>query len=127
MNAAALDPAREPYVSLATYRRDGREVRTPVWIAGAGGSFYLFTAPTVGKVKRIRLNGRASLAACTMLGKVTGPWVTAAARLVQDEPTKARALRALRAKYGWQMWISDGMSMLSGRFKQRLYIEITLR
>ena len=55
MNDTPLDAAREPYVCLATYRRDGREVRTPVWIAAEGGVFYVFSAPEVGKVKRIRL------------------------------------------------------------------------
>ncbi len=28
-----VDPATERYVSLAAYRRNGREVRTPVWLA----------------------------------------------------------------------------------------------
>ncbi len=126
MNTAAFDPTRERYVSLATYRRDGREVRTPVWMAGEQGVFYVFTAPTVGKVKRIRANGRVSLAPCTMRGAVTGPWREASARLVDDPAVVAKALRLLRAKYGIAMWVADVMSKLSGRFDQRLYIEIRL-
>ncbi len=126
MNTAVLDPARERYVSLATYRRDGREVRTPVWIAGEQGVFYVFSAPAVGKVKRIRANGRASLAACTLRGVVTGPWLNASARLVDDPAVIATALRALRAKYGWAMWGTDLLAKLSGRFGQRVYIEIRL-
>lgn len=126
MNTAAVDPSRERYVSLATYRRDGREVRTPVWIAGEQGVFYMFTAPMVGKVKRIRANGRASLAACTMRGTVTGPWTEVRASLVDDPAVVAKALRLLRAKYGIAMWVADVMSKLSGRFDQRVYIEIQL-
>lgn len=126
MHTTALDPTREFYVSLATYRRDGREVSTPVWIAAADGAFYVFSAPAAGKVKRIRLNGRAKLAACTVRGHVTGPWRGASARIVDDGPSRARALAALRAKYGWQMWLADILSKLGGRFAQRAYIELRL-
>lgn len=126
MNTNALDPTRQFYVSLATYRRDGREVRTPVWIAAADGAFYVFSAAAAGKVKRIRLNGRAKLAACTVRGRVTGPWRPATARLIDDPSTCARALGALRAKYGWQMWLADGLAKLGGRFEQRCYIELQL-
>lgn len=126
MNDIPLDPAREPYVSLATWRRDGREVRTPVWIAGGDGMYYLFSAPEVGKVKRIRANGRVALAACNYRGVVKGPFAAGHARLLDDAATKATALRALRAKYGLQMWLADALSKLTGRFAARTYIEITL-
>lgn len=119
-----LDPARERYVSLATFRRDGREVRTPVWMAGTAPRYYVFTEPQVGKVKRIRANGRARLAACTMRGRVTGEWIDARARIVDDPATIARAYAALRAKYGIAMWIVDTLSRLSGRYDKRVIIEI---
>lgn len=126
MNTAAFDPTGERYVSLATYRRDGREVRTPVWIAGEQGVFYVFSAPAVGKVKRIRANGRACLAPCTFRGALTGPWTEARARLVDDPAVAAKALRLLRAKYGIAMCLADAMSKLSARFDKRVYIEIRL-
>lgn len=124
MNSSSLDPARESYVSLATFRRDGREVCTPVWIAGRDGVFYVFTAPEVGKVKRIRANPRVRLAACNYRGVLRGPWCEASARLVNDEASVKAALAALRAKYGVQMWIADVMSKFAGRFTSRAYIEI---
>ena len=82
----------------------------------------------VGKVKRIRANGRVRLAACTYRGVVTGPWVegTAPVCWTTRRPVIAVALRLLRAKYGWQMWLLDAMAKLSGRFEQRAYIEIRL-
>ena len=43
-----FDPASEHYVSLATFRRNGREVRTPVWIAELGGRYYLFSESNSG-------------------------------------------------------------------------------
>ncbi len=41
-----IDPVRERYVNLATFRRDGTEVRTPVWIAVASGVPVVYTNAT---------------------------------------------------------------------------------
>src|ERR1700730_1504716 len=54
MNAPRFEPAAEKYVSLATYRRNGVEVATPVWIAELAGRYYVFSAGDAGKIKRIR-------------------------------------------------------------------------
>ncbi|MGH8596900.1 MAG: pyridoxamine 5'-phosphate oxidase family protein, partial [Gammaproteobacteria bacterium] len=62
------------YVSLATYRRDGREVRTPVWVAAAGDCHYVFSAGDAGKVKRLRVNPRVRLAACSLRGDIQSAW-----------------------------------------------------
>lgn len=48
---SAISKAR--YVNLATFRRDGREVRTPVWMAEAAGRHFVFTARSLGKIKRL--------------------------------------------------------------------------
>ena len=42
---------RAQYVSLATFRRDGRQVRTPVWVAPHEGRLYVFSECDAGKVK----------------------------------------------------------------------------
>jgi hypothetical protein len=44
---AALD--RHRYLSLATFRRSGAEVRTPVWFAAAGGRLWVMTGGDSGK------------------------------------------------------------------------------
>lgn len=126
MNGPALDPAREQYVSLATFRRDGREVGTPVWIAQSGACCYIFSEGRAGKVKRLRNNDRVRLAACDMRGKVSGGWAEGSARIVSDPATVARAYHALRAKYGWMMKLGDLLSRLSGRYAKRAIIEIEL-
>lgn len=74
MNERTFDPETAAYVSLATFRRNGKEVRTPVWIAGSGGRYYGFSAGNAGKVKRIRANPRIRLAACDAAGRVRSPW-----------------------------------------------------
>jgi len=127
MSTLPFDPAIESYVSLVTYRRNGTEVKTPVWIAAAGGRYYVFSAGDAGKVKRIRVTSKIRLAACDVRGKVSGDWIDGDARIVSDTPTIAVALRALRAKYGWQMRIGDFFATLSGRMRKRAYIEIVLK
>lgn len=125
MTTEALDPGREAYVSLATFRRDGREVRTPIWIAGSDGRYFAFSEDSAGKVKRIRNNGRARLAACNARGVVRGDWIDARGRVLSEPGEIGEAYRALRAKYRWQMRLGDFFSKLSGRYERRALLEIT--
>ncbi len=122
-----MDPATERYVSLATWRKDGREVRTPVWMAADGDRFYVVSAGEAGKVKRLRANPRARLAACDVRGALHGDWVEAEGRVVTDPATITRAHRALRRKYGWQMWLLDVGAQLSGRARRRAWLELRLK
>ena len=117
---------RETYLSLATYRRDGRSVETPVWFATEGASLWVFTARDAGKVKRLRNSPRARVAACDARGKVHGAWQDAKAFIVDDPARIARANTLLRTKYGWLMWITDLFSRLSGRYDKRAYLEVRL-
>ncbi len=119
-----VDLATARYINLATRRRDGREVLTPVWMAPAGAAHYVFSEARVGKVKRLRANPQVRLARCNMRGKVLSDWTAATARVVEDQATIANAYRALHLKYGWQMWLIDLMSKLAGRMDQRVIIEI---
>jgi PPOX class probable F420-dependent enzyme len=115
---------RESYVNLASFRRDGREVRTPVWIAPDGERLIVYTNAGSGKVKRIRRDGRVRLAACDMRGKLRGDWVEARARVLEDPAERDRALEALVRKYGLQMRLARFFARLSGRWSQRAALEI---
>ena len=117
---------RANYLNLATYRRNGQEVRTPVWFAGSDARYYLFSAGDAGKVKRIRANGRARVVSCDARGGITGEWRDAAARLVNDETEIQQAYRALRRKYGWQMRLTNLASRLTGRYAKRQLIALEL-
>ncbi len=114
----------ERYVSLATFRRSGKAVETPVWVAEDGGRLYVFSAGEAGKVKRLRNDTRVRLAPCTARGRVTGDWHEGRGRLVAEPETCGRAYAALRRKYGWQMGLADVLSRLSGRYDQRAVIEL---
>lgn len=118
--------ATERYVSLATFRKNGREVRTPVWIAGQHAKLYVWTNVKSGKVKRVRANGRARLAPCDVRGKLRGDWVDARARMLEEPQALERGIQAVIDKYGWQMRLALFVSRLSGRYAERAVIEIEI-
>ena len=121
-----FDPATERYVSLVTYRRNGDEVSTPVWIAESDGRYYLFSEGTAGKVKRLRANAKARLAACNLRGKIHSEFLEVKGKVVVDARSVNRAYKGLRDKYGWQMKIGDFFSKLSGRYDKRAIIELEI-
>jgi hypothetical protein len=59
-----------------------------------------------------------------MRGRVHGEWWDVAARIVTEPGVIERAHAALRAKYGWRMWLGDLSSRLTGRIRRRAWIEI---
>jgi len=120
----SVDAASERYVNLATFRKDGTEVRTPVWIAAAEGVPVIYTNGTSWKVRRIRNNAKVRLAPCTARGEICGDWVAATARLVVDDAHRDRGLEAFVGKYGWQMRLALFVSRLSGRYDDRAIIEL---
>jgi uncharacterized protein len=123
----AADLARERYVSLATFRRDGAEVRTPIWFAIVGGDLWMMTGGDSGKVKRLRRDSRVRVAPCDVRGVVHGPWQEGTARIAQDRREIIDAHAMLRAKYGWQVTLLDLFSRLSGRIKRRVWLEVALK
>ena len=121
------NPAREPYVNLATYRKDGREVRTPVWVAVHDQTCYVFSEGKAGKVKRIRATSRVRLAACDIRGNVKSDWLEGTARIVDDRAEIDAMYSAFYRKYGWQMWVLNLLARISGRIGKRAIIAIELR
>ncbi len=124
MSILELQQAR--YLSLVTFRKSGKAVPTPVWAAFDEGAFYIFSAGDSGKVKRLRNSDRARLAKCDVRGGSLGEYFEARAELIADEVDVTRALKALRSKYGWQMWLADTGARLTGRIGKRAYIRVVL-
>ncbi|WP_433611491.1 PPOX class F420-dependent oxidoreductase [Dactylosporangium sp. CA-139114] len=89
----------EQYLLVTTFRRDGTPVPTPVWAARDGDALMVWTVRDSGKVKRIRRDGKVTVAPCTVRGKATGPAVAAHATLLG--PEGGAAVRELiKRKYG---------------------------
>ncbi len=121
--------ANAKYLSLETFRKNGAGVRTPVWFAADPNppngvmTFYVYTLPDSGKVKRIRNNPKLRIAPCNMRGDVRGAWIDARARFCSpDEAAKGQSL--LIQKYGLVKRIGDFFSGLRGRTQLVLAIEI---
>ena len=89
---------RHAYLSLTTFRRDGRPVATPVWSAVDGDRIVVWSGAQEGKVKRLRNNARVMVAVCDYKGKVKGPAVDAIANLLPPE-AGAEVHRLLNRKY----------------------------
>ena len=85
---------------------------------------YVFTAGDSGKVKRLRRSTRARVAPCDARGNPHGAWLDATAHVVTDAAVIDRAQAALRKKYGWQKWLLDLGSRLTGRVRRRAWIAI---
>src|SRR5262245_17949297 len=103
-NAALGDPR---YIALTTYRRDGRPVTTPVWLASLKGKLYVFTASNTGKAKRVRATSRVRFAPSNMNGRrILGACREGTGRVVRDEALRDSAMAALRRKYGWQLAVA---------------------
>ena len=86
------------YLSLATFRKTGVPVYTPIWFAEDDDKLYFMTNAKLGKVKRIRNNPQVKIAPCTIRGKITGPEFSASARILPPEDGD-RVRRAIKAKY----------------------------
>jgi uncharacterized protein len=71
------------YLSLETFKKDGRGVQTPVWFVLHDGALYVYTEADSWKVKRIRNNPRVRVALCTVRGRVIGPWADGTASIVE--------------------------------------------
>ncbi len=118
--------AAQRYVSLVTFRRSGKGVATPIWVAAHNGRLYAFTDGTSAKMKRLRNNDQIMLAACDARGNVRGEYAEGRARRVDDPGVVERAMAALERKYGWQLALLNLASRLFGRIGRRAIIEIAL-
>lgn len=90
------------YMSLITFRKNGEAVPTAVWFAERDGRLYVMTRSDSWKYKRISRNPQVRVAACTMRGRITGPEISALARILPAGDAAARA--TLEKKY-WSLRI----------------------
>ena len=115
MPTALADLGRERYVSITTFRRDGTEASTPVWVVSDDPHRLLVaTGADTWKVRRIKRNPHVRVAACSARGKVHGETIDASAHLVDEE----QLVRRLQyEKYGFQKRLIEA--------SYRLYLRAT--
>jgi PPOX class probable F420-dependent enzyme len=119
------------YLSLTTFRRDGRPVATPVWFAVDGDRLLAWSGATDGKVKRIRNNSRVMVAVCDYKGKVKGTALEATAILLPPD-SGAMVHRLLNRKYWYVKPPYEALLRVRRLFSRRktggaAFIEIRLR
>lgn len=122
--ATPLD--NETYINIESFKKDGNGVKTPVWAAALDGKLVVVTDGTSYKVKRIRNNPKIKAAPCDSRGNVKGPWYAGSCRVIEDSAHAERAEATLKGKYGLQYRALNFFSHLSGRFKRRAYLEVTI-
>lgn len=91
--------ARERYISLTTFKRDGTPVSTPVWVVSDDGRRLLvWSGARTWKVRRLRRDPRVLVAPASFRGAERGPRLAGTAKVIDDPGIDA----LLRRKYGWQ-------------------------
>ncbi|HVH50863.1 MAG TPA: PPOX class F420-dependent oxidoreductase [Gaiellaceae bacterium] len=116
--------ARERYISLTTFRADGTEVSTPVWVVSDDGRRLLvWTGASTWKVKRIRRNPRVLVAASTFSGKEKRERIEATARVLEGGADIVVPL--LRKKYPIQRCALELQAKLARRPSSAVYLEIS--
>lgn len=86
------------YITLATFRKSGAAVYTPIWFVEDNDKLYFMTNSKSGKCKRIRNNPQARIAPCTIRGKITGPEFAATVRILLPEQS-AHVRPLVKEKY----------------------------
>ncbi|MBG0850642.1 PPOX class F420-dependent oxidoreductase [Streptomyces spinoverrucosus] len=87
------------YLLITSYRKDGTQVPTPVWVVADGDTLGVWTVADSWKVKRIRRRSDVLVGPCDLRGNPTGAQVPATAEIT-DAETTAHYRRLIARKYG---------------------------
>lgn len=95
--------ATEGNVWLASPRSDGSPHVTPVWFVWDGRAFWICTSTGNVKARNLRRDPRLSLA----LEDGDHPVVAEGAAVLHERPYPQRIAAAFRAKYDWDITVTD--------------------
>jgi PPOX class probable F420-dependent enzyme len=89
------------YINLVTFKKNGSEVITPVWVAEYDNSLVVTTSANAGKVKRVRNNGRAIIYKTNQSGsQKLSEELNVVASLIEVDDLKDKAVAVIKEKYG---------------------------
>ena len=112
--ATAAPVFRGRYLSITSYKRDGRGVATAVWFVQRDGRLLVHTDAASGKVKRIRRNPQVRVAVCTASGRLRGEQVPAVAQILPDSEIAA-VEQLIADKYRFDMIIFRPLRFVQAR------------
>ena len=101
------------YINLETFRKNGVEVKTPVWFVTYNDLIYVITREHTGKVKRLRNNSKVRICSSSFNGKPKGEWISGNATLVEGEVAK-NAISLRKKKYGIKAMLAGFMTRAKG-------------
>ncbi|MFC4034427.1 PPOX class F420-dependent oxidoreductase [Streptomyces polygonati] len=101
------------YVLITTFRRDGSEVPTPVWVIRDGDALGIWTVATSGKVKRLRNRADVLVSACDVRGNPSGEPVPGHAEILDGERT-----RHYRGLLGRKYGLLGRLTLLGSRLRR---------
>ncbi|WP_203881648.1 PPOX class F420-dependent oxidoreductase [Planotetraspora kaengkrachanensis] len=105
----------EKYVSVATFRRNGTAVATPIWVVRDGDALAVWTGTRTGKVKRVRNNPEVTVTGCDVRGRVNGEPAAGRAEVMSAADTE-RVRGLIIRKYGLIGWLTvKGSKIRRGR------------
>jgi hypothetical protein len=114
--AAAAPVFRGRYLSITSYKRDGRGVATPVWFVLRDGRLLVETDAASGKVKRIRRDPQVRVAVCTAGGRLRAEQVPAVAEILPGSEVGA-VERLIADKYRFDMIIFRPLRFIQARLR----------
>ncbi|MCV7432291.1 PPOX class F420-dependent oxidoreductase [Mycolicibacterium bacteremicum] len=129
MTDPVADLADEKFVSLATFKKNGEKVATPMWLARDGDALVMWTPADSWKVKRIRRDSRVELAPCGRTGTIAeGAPTTPGSAIVDADPAEtARVRQLIKAKYGVEFHVITLLEKLIARgSKDRVVVRISV-
>jgi PPOX class probable F420-dependent enzyme len=115
-----------PCMSLRSFRKDGTPVDTPTWCVPIDGRLCCYTDDRTYKIKRMRREPRIEVAACDVWGRRSTEWYRARCHIVSDPGERDRVFGALRKKYKLNYDLSLWGSLLVGRVKHRVVLQVEL-
>ncbi len=129
MTDPVADLADEKFVSLATFKKNGEKVATPMWLARDGDALVMWTPADSWKVKRLRRDSRVELAPCGRTGKIAegAPTTPGSATVDADPAETARVRQLIKAKYGVEFHVITLLEKLIARgSKDRVVVRISV-
>ncbi len=107
----------QKYLNIETFRKNGQGVKTPVWFAQDGETLHVWTQAGTGKAKRIRNNGRVSIAPCTGSGELLGERQDAHAQADEAPEAVKHVEKLMQKKYGTMFYIFGFIGRMRGGSK----------
>jgi len=110
------------YINLATTRKNGMLVRTPVWFTVLGDAIYVTTIKYSGKAKRIANFPTVQFAPCDARGNLRGDWAEGTASILGSDSDTTAINQAFNRKYGLMKTLFELFG--GGKQTDRIFIQI---